>query len=158
MAVVTAMAVTAVKTAKAARAKKFKWVDLMSHQFLQLCIKSICLYKWWGREGCSKSSNGSDNRYFSGSIIGSNCSNGVNKVMTVAALMAAVAVTEVRQQSQQRQQRQKIVKMGISDVLPVFCRYALNPCIPINGGKRNAGKRVGEKERMEFSHPLWMLH
>ena len=77
--------------------------------------------------------------------------------MTVAALMAAVAVTEVRQQSQQRQQRQKIVKMGISDVLPVFCRYALNPCIPINGGEGKARHRVVEKEMMEFYHPFWML-
>jgi hypothetical protein len=61
-------------------------------------MKSMDLYKWWGREGCSNSSNGSDNRYVSGSIIGSNCRNGVNKVMTAAAAMAAVAVTEVRQQ------------------------------------------------------------
>jgi len=42
--------------------------------------------------------------------------------------------------------------MGISDVLPVFCGYALNPYIPINGGKRKVGKMAGEKETMEFSH------
>ena len=43
-------------------------------------------------------------------------------------------------------------KMGISDVSPVFCNLALNPCSPINRGEGKGGHRVGGKETMEF-HP-----
>ncbi len=37
--------------------------------------------------------------------------------------------------------------MGISDVLPDFCSYVLNPCDPINDSEGKAGHRVIEKER-----------
>ena len=39
-----------------------------------------------------------------------------------------------------------------------FCAFFALTCISINGVKEKAGHRVGEKETIEFSHPLWMLH
>ena len=32
--------------------------------------------------------------------------------------------------------------MGIPDVSPVFCSYALNPCVCINGGEGKAAARA----------------
>jgi hypothetical protein len=39
-----------------------------------------------------------------------------------------------------------------------FCAFFALTCISINGLKEKTGHRVREKETIEFSHPLWMLH
>ncbi len=39
-----------------------------------------------------------------------------------------------------------------------FCAFFALTCIFINGVKEKTGHRVGEKETIKFSHPLWMLH
>ena len=75
----------------------------------------------------------------------------------VAVMAAAAAMTVTAGKAANATTVKSNCKNEYICCLISFSSYALNPCIPINGGKGNARHRVVEKETMEFYHPFWML-
>ena len=77
----------------------------------------------------------------------------------MAAMAATVAVKETAVRAAMAAMAVMAKKLKFIYLMShQFCAFFALTCISINGVKEKAGHRVGEKETIEFSHPLWMLH
>ncbi len=74
-------------------------------------------------------------------------------IVAVAEMVVIAAMAEMAVMAVMAKKLKCIYLMSLQ-----FCAFFALTCISINGVKEKAGHRVGEKETIEFSHPLWMLH